>query len=379
MKKPLIILSAVLTLLSAAFLGYVADTLVRYENNQLDNYMARFILNLKDKDYAIPLTETEKTTPGAYDRPGASLRNGLAYLAEKDTLGFRLLPGTDATENPTFDVYDGNNPLVRVTLYAKARNRRLGLFTFNTWDVKEVVPLKAGGLYDYQITVPNNCTVEINGRRLDESQSADSVQNVGLSDISRKTGFAYPVRYLIRGLTDAPDVKVTDASGQAVECEATGTRLSKPLPCLQAADEATARTKIKDFPDILSIVHEWSLYMSHDQHGGNQGFDNVRKYLVAGTYLYIYAQRWSTSIDITYVSNHGLAKERFTDEKVSNFKIYSDKDFECDVRLQKNLVVHHPLPEKLAERIHFLYYDDTDDGQANPSWKILSMKSLPRM
>ncbi len=378
-KKFIIILSLVLTLLSAVFLAYVADSVDKYNDNRLDNYMATFIQNLKDTSYVIPLNGTENIKRGEYDKIDASIRNGLAYLAAKDSLTFRPSPGSNDPDNPSFDIYDGEIPLIRVMLFPKEHLKRLGRFSFDIWDVKEVQLLMNNALYDYKISVPNNCIVEVNGRKLTEKESPDSTLLTGLSEISEKSGLTYLVNYQLKGLTDAIDIKITDRNGKPVECETTGTRCLKVLECEKVADEATARTKIKNFPDILHIAREWSLYMSHDQQGGRQGFDNIENLLIKGTYLYIYSHKWSESVDITYVSRHGWDKERFSNEKVCNFEIYSDTDFSCDVFLQKNLVVHEKLPEKMAERMHFLYYDDTDDGKDNPSWKIVSMMSLPKM
>ena len=30
----------------------------------------------------------------------------------------------------------------------------------------------------------------------------------------------------------------------------------------------------------------------------------------------------------------------------------------------------------MNDRLYFVYYDDTDDGVDNPSWKLIDMKSI---
>lgn len=391
-KKSIIILVAGLTVIASTFILFVADSFRMYNDNRLDNYMASFIENLKDADYDIAIANASEIKKSEFDRADASIRKGLAYLAQKDSLTFQAIYssdqetksgssalGTGAYESPVFDIYDGNNPLLRVTLNAKEHVSRLGLLSFNEWEVKEVRLLKKGGLFDYEISLPNNCSVEVNGRKLTEKESPDSLQFVGYADISKTTALTYHVNYRLKGLIDAPDVKVTDRNGNAVECESTGTRIFKPLECVKAADEASAKAHIKNYPDIMHIMKEWSLYMSHDQHGGKNGFEDIEQYLAKGTYIYLYSERWSESVDITYVSNHGLDKQTFSNEKVCNFEIYNEKEFSCDVYFQKNLLVNGKLADKLAERVHFLYYDDTDDGKDNPAWKIVSLWSLPKM
>ena len=88
-KRFIVILAVALTLLSAAFLGYVADTVAKYNDNQPENYMAAFIQNLKDTSYVIPITGAESIKKSEFDQTDANIRNGLAYLAMKDSLTFR--------------------------------------------------------------------------------------------------------------------------------------------------------------------------------------------------------------------------------------------------------------------------------------------------
>lgn len=392
LKKYIIILTASLTALAAAFILYAADSFRMYTDNKLDNYMANFINDLKDPDKDIAISNAADMKKSNFDKADASIRKGLAYLAQKDSLTFKLQSTPAATAStagtspsPVFDIYDGNDPLLRVTLNAKDHASRLNLLSFYVWEIKDVKLLRTNGLFDYEISLPNSYTVEVNGNKLTEKDSPDSLLFTGLADIAKKTPVSYQVNYILKGLTDAPEVKVTDKNGKTVDLQNQSQSQGQsqrglfiPLECVKAADEASAKPHIKNYPDILHIVHEWSLYMSHDQHGGRNGFDNIEQYLIPGTYLHNYSLRWSKSVDITYVSSHGLDKPIFSNEKVCNFEIYSDKEFSCDVFMQKNLIVAGKLADKLAERIHFLYYDDTDDGKDNPTWKILGMMSLPR-
>lgn len=261
-KKFLTIYSIVLAALMVCFLIYVADSLVKYENNQLDNYMQNFIDDLKD---------------AGEDFGDLNIKG--------DSLTFQQSKDSADVGSPVYEVMYGDNRLMKVTLAEKDKTTRLGLLSFNIWEVKAVKK------YDH------------------------------------------------------------------------------------IADYEAAKSKIKNCPDVMEIARNWSLFLSNDLEGEKNGFGTMKEYLKEGTYLYQYAYNWATNIDITLISKHGFSDPMFSNEKVCNFEVYSDKEFSCDVYLQKNMLVHaQPLPDKMGERMHFVYCDSADAG--NPAWKLLSMKAI---
>lgn len=376
-KKFIIILSSALAAMMVACIIYVADSLKKYENNQLDNYITHFIDDLQHPDASLTIVGANDVKRSAFDKADATLLNGIAYLSASDTLTYNILAESKNSDAPVFDIFNGVQPILRVTLGVKAIASRLGLPEFRIWEVKEVRVLKKDGLYDFEISVPNDHSVEVNGKKLTYKETTDSVHFADLEQLSPKAHLTYKVDYIVRGLTDVPDVKITDSKGQPVEVVTKGTKLTIPVPCEMIADEATAKTKIKNYPDVQFIARQWSLLLSNDLHGGNRGFDIIKEYLIDGSYLCHFAYKWCTSVDITYVGAHGLQQEAFTNEKVCNFEIFSDREFECDVFLDKNIRVHNGLVDKMGERMHFAYCDTTDDGLDNPQWKLVYKTSIP--
>lgn len=376
-KKFITIYSIALAALMACFLFYVVDSLLKYENNQLDNYMDNLIANLKDADKDCPVKGLSEVKKSPFDTADATAIDGLAFLAANGALSYQLSPTSTDAANPVFDVYEGGNAIMRVKLASKKNTTRLGLLTFDIWENKEIEILKKDGIFNYTISVPNNYNVEVNGKKLTESEYDEPERYAGLSALAKQMDLAYQVNYIVKGLAGKPEVKITDKKGEPVQYEAQGTTLSIDVPCEKIADEATAKTKINNYPDVQALARQWSLYLSNDLTGARNGFETIKQYLVEGTYLYQYAFNWCTSVDRTFVSMHGFEKEKFSEEKVCNFEIYNDKEFSCDVFLQKNMLVHaKPLADKMAERMHFVYIDDTDDGTANPQWKLVSMKAV---
>ena len=85
--------------------------------------------------------------------------------------------------------------------------------------------------------------------------------------------------------------------------------------------------------------------------------------------MYKIAYDWAHGIDITFTSRHRLKDPAFTEEKLSNFVIYSDKAFAVDVSLKKNMVVAgEDRVMEMNDRMYFVYYND--------AWRLLSMEAI---
>lgn len=372
-KKYIIILTSVSAVLMALFIVYVIDSLNKYEDYQIDNYMKNVIKNIDKNVNIIGVDDVKK---GAFDKSDASVRKGLVYLAENDVLTYSLNYESKDENSPIYDVRNGHDALLQVTLNAKDSVTRLGMFTYKEWEVKEIKMLKKDGLFDYKISIPNVYTAEVNGKKLTINESTDSVHYSDLLDIAKKVKLTYQVDYVVKGLTDVPDVKVMDNNGQPVQCELKGTTLTKAVECEKIADEATAKTKIKNYPNVIDYARKWSLYMSNDLHGEGRGFGVIKEFLIEGSYLYHFAEQWAASVNATFMSNHSLDRNIFTNEKVCNFEIYSDREFSCDVYLDKKIHAHVTTIDKMGERMHFVYYDG-NAGHEKPSWKLVYKSSLP--
>ena len=141
----------------------------------------------------------------------------------------------------------------------------------------------------------------------------------------------------------------------------------------------TALEKIQGEIDILKIAKDWSLYLTDDLEGKLHGFYKINKYLIKDSSLYEYAYKWATGVDITFVSSHTLQNPAFTDEKINNFEIYSENAFSCEVYLQKNMRLKssgRKIQDTMHEKMYFAYYDATQDGKDNPTWKLVNMQSV---
>ena len=176
-----------------------------------------------------------------------------------------------------------------------------------------------------------------------------------------------------------PTVKILDENGNEIEYAKDGNTISKELNFISVATEEEAKQHLTGEINPLAVAKDWSLYLTDDLNGRLHGYYNISKYLIEASDIKKFAYSWATGVDITFVSSHILLNPTFTNEEISNFEIYSENAFSCEVYLQKNLKLKSggkKIEDKMNERMYFVYVDHTDDGKENPEWKLVNMQSV---
>lgn len=381
-KKFLNIYVIILFILMLAFLGYVADSLVKYEKNQTENYIEGIINNLKkaSKNKKIEkYIDISKIDISEFEKTNVSVNEGFNELLNTNNITYKLNKSSTENEKPIYDIYANDNKILEISLNGTKKENRLGLLTFNSWKTEKIEPKMETGLYTCNILVPNNCKVYINDKELTEEQITEKIQNEGLAQISRYVEIPYIVKYEVNNLLKEPDVKILDSNENKIEYTKKGNTISKKLDFIFAQTEEEAKSYIKGEPDILTVAKDWSLYLTDDLDGRLHGYYNIRKHLIADSEIEKFAYNWATGVDITFVSSHTLLNPTFTNEKMSNFEIYNENAFSCEVYLQKNLKLKSGgkiIEDKMNERMYFVYAYETDDKKENAKWKLVNMQSV---
>ena len=381
-KKFLIIYVIILTVLMLVLLGYVADSLVKYEKNQTENYIESTINQLKkaSKNNKIEkYIDTSKINVSDFESTSVSVNEGFYELLNTQNITYKLNENSTDGENQIYDIYANGKKILEVNLNGEQKENRLGLLTFNIWKINSIEPKMENGIYTCNILVPNNLKVYVNDKELTEEQIVENVQNEGLAQISKYVEIPYIVKYEVTELLKKPNVKILDENGNEVKYTEEGNTISKDLDFMIAENEEEAKQKIKGYIDVLKVAKDWSLYLTDDLSGRLHGYYNISEYLIDDSDIEKFAYSWATGVDITFVSSHTLLNPIFTNEKISNFEIYNENAFSCEVYLQKNLKLKSGgkvIEDKMNERMYFAYYDETDDGKDNPEWKLVNMQSV---
>lgn len=378
-KRFLIIYVSILAVIMITFLIYVVDSLIKYENNQIDNYMANLIEDLKkaSKNNKIEkYIETSNLDISEFEKKNTTINAGFKELLNSQNITYKL---QKEETNPTYDIMVNEKKILEVKLNGEEKQNRLGLLTFNKWETEKIETITENGLYTCNILVPNNYKVYVNDKELGQEQIKETVQNEGLTQISKYIEIPFIVKYEIPNLLKEPTVKILDENGQETEYTKDGNTISKELNFITAETLEEAKQHITGEIQPLTIAKDWSLYLTDDLNGRLHGYYNISKYLIEDSNIKKFAYSWATGVDITFVSSHTLLNPTFTNEKLSNFEIYNENAFSCEVYLQKNLKLKSggkKIEDKMNERMYFVYVDHTEDGKENPEWKLVNMQSV---
>lgn len=366
-KSFLIKYSIVFAILMVAFVVYVVHCLIDYENLQVDNYLSSTMNNISN------YLDTSNFEVSKYE--GNNANSAISSVLKSGNLTYKLNEDSLDLNNPVYDVYLDNDVLFNVSLNGEEKVTELiGLLTVQRWKIDKIEFAKNKKNYEYEIIVPENCTVFVNDIKIDEDDQVEEYVNEELQDLAKYADVPHMNKYKISNLLKDPKIKVEDENGNEVEYTKDNNLISVDFVAETIADEKEAKQKIKGDVDPLKIATDWSLYLSSDLSGKLHGFYNINKYLIEDSYMWNYAYKWATNVDITFISKHTFDNPPFTNQKVSNYKIYNENAFSCEVYLEKNMIINkrgnNKLQDVMNERMYFAYYKG--------EWKLVNMQAITK-
>ena len=360
-----------LTILMVIALIYVIRSLVTYENLQVEKFLDKTMQDVANNGI-LKYIDISKISIGKYESKDIKIDEAIGELLKTSNFTYKLNSESTDLNNPIYDVYLNDNLIFNVELNGEKKITRLGILTFQDWKLEKLNLASTNGLFECNIEVPSNLKVYVNNIEVAESEKSEGEIDEGLKELATYTEIPYLIKYNITGLLKEPDVRIQDKNGVIKEYKKENSTYKISLEYKEIQDEKQALKEIKSNIDILKIAEDWSLYLSNDLDGKTHGFYNINKYLIKDSYMWNYAYKWATNIDITFISSHTLLNPTFTNTKVSNFKIYSDNAFSCEVYLDKNMKLKNgtKLTDTMNERIYFAYYDG--------AWKLVNMQSIKK-
>ncbi len=231
--------------------------------------------------------------------------------------------------------------------------------------------------YDYTVTLPDNFVMTVNGRS-GADYLAETKDNRRYQYVEEYVDMPGIVTYKIQEALGEPEILIYDNLGRQIACEFEDyTFERREQTALDSIPEETAAQI-----DVLEVAKMWSLFMTDDLNGSQNGFGTIKEYLLKDSYLYQTAYKWATGIDITFMFGHTLENPPFTEEKVTNFISYGETVFSCDIyfikhmRDRSNRNGEEAITDILNSTFYFMYYDETDDGKDNPHWVILDKQDI---
>lgn len=421
---------AVLMLLSLGTLIYVHSALKDYEASQPENILAAQIEKLrKSKDASgfedVLSLDHIRSDWGSSEAEIAQFKQD--FLAS--TVAFQEDHSTVDPTKKTFDMLSNGCKVGSATLNHEGQETRLLIFTLDRWSVEKI---EVSG-YEFHLTVPASVIVKNDGQVLQgtitDAMAAYDLRsltplNVEIGDIlgnsvpydqgNLPTFTDYKVTipvdyticgaetvpvaaaslepmealkyvkeycpdvpdtatYVLRLLTDEPNFQILDSSGNAVD-------FTMENRTVTIAGEFAGQDTLPLSVDIdpLEVAKLWSLFMTQDLTGANNGYGQLSPYLIKGSYLQDVAYQWATGIDITFTSSHTLKDPPFQVETVSNYVVYSNNCFSCDIRLEKKMVLRtgEEVDDVINSTFYFVKYDSTDNGKDDAKWFLADYREI---
>ncbi len=375
-KSFLIIYSIILAVIMVLFTIYVIYCLKDYERFQVDNYLTstmKKVIDAGQKEKISDYLDVSNLEISNYE--GKTASNAIANILNSGEITYKLNEESLDLNNPIYNVYLDNNLLFNVKLNGEEKVTELiGLLTIQKWKTEKIEFANNKKSFEYEIIVPENCTVYVNDIKISEKDQVEEYVNEELQDLAKYADVPHMNKYKISNLLKEPKIIVKDEKNNELEYTKENGIISVDFVSETIEDDQIAKQKIKGNIDPLKVATDWSLYLSNDLSGKLNGFYNINKYLIEDSYMWNYAYKWATNVDITFISKHTFDNPPFTNQKVSNFKIYNENAFSCEVYLEKNMIINrrgaNKLQDVMNERMYFAYY--------NGEWKLVNMQSLTK-
>ena len=367
----------VLVILMLLTIIYVINSLITYKNLQVDRFLESTIEKVIDASEKGNLSKYINTTTlklSEYETKDSKPDKAIADALKSSTLKYELNSNSTDLNKPVYDVYIGDNPFLNITLNGEKKITRLGLLTMQDWTLDKIELANNNGLYECIIEAPNDYKVYVNNTEVKDDVQERGEANEELNELSKYANLPYITQYKISNLLKEPNVKIIDENGNEIPYTKQNNTYTVNLEIETIEDEKLAMKKIKGNIDVLKIAKDWSLYLTNDLNGKLHGFYTISKYLIKDSYMYNYAYKWATNVDRTFISSHVFDDPAFSNTNVSNFKIYNENAFSCEVYLEKNMLLNRRGNQKITdtmnERMYFAYYEG--------EWKLVNMQAISK-
>ena len=365
-KKIIIIYTILLLICGELILIYVNNSLKAFEKSDIDNYLNSLLLDIQKSSQNGNINKyfDLAKVDSPYEKK-SSLEKGYKELLKDAKLSYKKTDKTDV-----YDLYADDTLIGTVTLDGSKKEKRLGLLNFNVWEINKMESYNDDGLYSYDFYLNSSYKLYINNNLVKETDLIGAEPIEGFEDAYTYVDLPKLNHYKIKGLTSKPSIIIKDKNDK--EIKATYKEKAYYANDYYHTDslEEAYKKLVDQSYDPLKFAENWSKFLTADLDGNRWGLYTLTPNLIEGTTMYKRAYSWATQIDIQFTSIHTLDKVPFTNEKVSNITVYSDKAFSVEIYLEKHMTLVDG--QKKTDVLHDIFYYVYYDG----AYRLISMKSV---
>lgn len=350
----------VLALLFVVMCIAVWNTMKKYEAAQPEKYVDKVVQKIEDGNF-----EDVTYTSGADNKfePNLDYKKEFESLVAGKELEFKISADSYDSLKPKYDILIGEEKVATVNLKSVKEYKKMAILVLSEWEVDSIVPVVKAGNYEIEITLPMNYEAEINGIKLtDEELSGDAVEMEGFDYVKEYVEAPKTVTYVVKGLANVPELKVNGEVIASDKLTVKGNKYSYTAD--YEAQEIPA--ELRDY--VLNAAKKYSNYFSRDLEGCRESTAPIADIFPAGSYYIQMAEKYRQE-DMWMYSAHSAPV--FTNEKVSNYIVYSEDCFSVEVAFDKTMVLTLNGNERLDQNNQVYYYVKIDG-----KWLIADMHNI---
>ncbi len=366
----------VILLCFVAIFFYVRTMMVKYERNSADNYVLWLV---KDASEDSELGKYLEEYNFSDTRFGDSAARKADFYAKAKDADMAAAPakGSHNSLNPAYDITIDGKPFITISIKEESSVTKLGIMTLSEWSIEyaiirdsnsEGISLNEQNALSYKLTIPEGFTLLASGQKTNLTP-AEEAELGDFEYVAPYVDAPKGLIYTVDNVYFEPAFSVLNNGSEELSFDVSsdGSYFVKP----EFAASPEAKTLADSVCNPLVIGKTWSKFMTDDVGGASHGLATVRStcMLLQGTNLYSLATKWAGNVDITFVSGHTL--DSFTNESVTNYVMYNENLFSCDVYFEKNMTISRGLGTRTDVFSNRMYF-----GKVKGNWYLLDMVSL---
>ncbi len=367
------IYALVLVIAAMCFLIYTENSLTKYEASQAERVVVRYAQSIKHDALSGKLSEG-LSVPALYKQFHLEDQFLADYCRQfsKDTkMSVQRKPGSYDTAQPIYNIYADEIQVGEMQLNAVDSRTIFAILNITDWEIHSFEPLVARyPANNISVTVLSSHQVSVNGEVLDASYVKESDFEAA-EFTSFKEFLQNPIKltaYQVPAALAQFGVNVTTADGGTVPCtpDEDGNIFVDYMDC---------GTQVpKDLSEqAVLIAKTWDDFLTNDT-----TFSAVRKYLIPNSALEEQAEIYNGR-DIGYISGHKKENNTYSEIVVNDYARYTEDCFSCHIQFTKTMYLnrdHSPVTTDIDSIFYFVLYDGTQDGEDNPTWKMVAMAGV---
>lgn len=236
--------------------------------------------------------------------------------------------GAYTKNTPVYNVTKDGTVVATVTL---TKSSKKGSFGIKKWEIQNVDGVLSAK-EDYEILAPTNSEVYINGIKVTSDYIKE--KDIAVSDLANAAKYVTVptmVKYSISGLITKPEIT---AIGGSYKSQLTATNDTDHS--MKFAFESNQDFNNSQEARIIEFTKIYGNYVTNDVK-----FSSISPYVISNSHAYTFLKSIS-QVNIWY-SEH--TRPEFKNLTVSNYQIYTDSCYSCDVSFTLTLVT----PQKTIE------------------------------